>query len=247
MLERSTGRRAVWTTVQFVSNPPRGSELVCRAEVVADGKRTAQARVTARAQDEEVFTALGAAGSPRGGADEVFVRMPTVAPPGECPPAVFEGVGDVERSYFAAVDRRVAVAPERVGQDVGTAGLWRGTGCDAAFWVRIEGQRATSPLLGYFGDVAALGLYGALGLPVLRPVVRAASVDNTLRVGGTTETEWVLLDVRAQAVASGYGQSTVHLWSPAGRFLGQVSQTLALRDPEGHLGLRNPDAAALGS
>jgi hypothetical protein len=40
----------------------------------------------------------------------------------------------------------------------------------------------------------------------------------------------VLLDLRAQAVVSGYAHATVTLWSPDRVYLGQVSQTIALRE-----------------
>ncbi len=220
MLEQATQRRALWTAVQFVSNPDRGSLLTCEVDVVAQGGRMSQAHITATLGGQEVFTALGASGLPRGDLAISFDRMPSVAPPEACPPAVFDVVGDVDRSYFAAIDRRVAALPDQL----------HGTGSHAAFWVRMEGQKVTTPLLGYFGDVAAFGVYGALGQPVLRPVMRAASVDNTLRVGAPAETEWVLLDLRAQSVVAGYGHGMVDLWTPDGVFLGQMSQTVALRD-----------------
>ena len=220
MLEQATGRRALWTAVQFVSNPDRGSLLTCHVDVVAHGGRVSQARITATLDGQEVFTSLGASGLPRGDLAISFDRMPSVAPPEVCPPAVFDVVGDVDHSYFAAIDRRVAALPDQL----------HGTGSHAAFWVRMEGQNVTTPLLGYFGDVAAIGVYGALGQPVLRPVMRAASVDNTLRIGASAETEWVLLDLHAHAVVAGYGHGTVDLWTPDGVFLGQMSQTVALRD-----------------
>ena len=43
------------------------------------------------------------------------------------------------------------------------------------------------------------------------------SLDNTLRVVRLEPTEWVLCDIRIQALADGYGQGTAYLWSESGR------------------------------
>ena len=216
LMETVTQRPPLWTTLQFVSTPMRGDCVDLHVDVLAHGARMSQLRVTASKEGSEVFTAFAASGVARDDTTVVFERMPVVPPPEECEPAVLNVAGDVSRSYFAAVDRRVAAEPDAL----------RGTGTHAAFWVRLPGMVVTPPLLGYFGDVAALGIFRALG----RPDGRATSIDNTLRVGALVDTEWVLLDVRTQLVMGGYGHATVFLWAPDGTLLGLMSQSVALRN-----------------
>jgi acyl-CoA thioesterase len=216
LMEAVTERPPLWTTVQFVSTPVRGDRVDLHVDVLAHGARMSQLRVTASKDGAEVFTAFAASGVARDDTVIAFEHMPVVPPPLACEPAVLDVVGDVARSYFAAVDRRVAAEPDAL----------RDTGTHAAFWVRVPGMVVTAPLLGYFGDVAALGVFRALG----RPDGRATSLDNTLRLGTLVDTEWVLLDMRTHLVVGGYGHATVYLWSPDGTLLGLMSQSVALRN-----------------
>jgi acyl-CoA thioesterase-2 len=215
LMEAVTERRALWTTLQFVATPMRGDDVELRSDVLAHGGRMSQVRVTASVDGIDVFAAMGATGIARDDVVATFDRMPEVPPPDDCATAVFDVTGEVERSYFAAVDRRLAAGPDEL----------RGTPSNVAFWARIPGLAATAPLLGYFGDVAAFGVFRALG----RPDGRATSIDNTLRIGPPHPTEWVLVDVRTQFVAGGYGHATVDLWALDGTLLGLMSQTVALR------------------
>jgi acyl-CoA thioesterase-2 len=217
LMEAATGRRAQWTTVQFVTTPERHDDVDFAVEVMAHGGRMTQLRVVASVDGVEMFTAIGATGIDRDDVTVAFDQMPVVPPPEDCPPARLSPFPPEEtaRSYFGAIDRR-----EAAGYDA-----LRGTPSHAAFWVRVEGMQVTTPMLGYFGDVAVFGVFRALG----RPDGRATSLDNTLRMGPPQETEWVLLDMRSQFVAGGYAHATVDMWSRDGALLGLMSQTVALR------------------
>jgi acyl-CoA thioesterase len=58
------------------------------------------------------------------------------------------------------------------------------------------------------------------------------SLDNTLRVVRLEPTEWVLCDIRIQALVDGYGQGTAFLWSETGHLLATASQSMNIRiDP----------------
>jgi acyl-CoA thioesterase len=141
--------------------------------------------------------------------------MPTVPPPDQC--AVVEHMvpGDIARSRFAVTEHREALAHD--GSRDGPT--------QVAYWVRVEGMTATPPMLGYVADAVALGMFPALGLPL----GHATSLDNSLRVGPAVATEWVLLDIRAHAVADGYAHGAVDLWAPDGTLLAVASQSLVLR------------------
>src|SRR4051812_32694160 len=85
-IEAETGRDARWVTVQFVSSADLGDRIDCHVEVLANGRRTSQVRVTGTVGDRPVFAALGATGLSRAGGLEVQVAtMPVVAPPEDCP------------------------------------------------------------------------------------------------------------------------------------------------------------------
>jgi acyl-CoA thioesterase len=43
-------------------------------------------------------------------------------------------------------------------------------------------------------------------------------------------TEWVLADVRIQAVADGFGHGAVHLWAEDGTLLATASQSAIVRE-----------------
>ena len=55
------------------------------------------------------------------------------------------------------------------------------------------------------------------------------SLDNTLRVVRLVPTEWVLCDIRIQALVDGYGQGVAYLWSEDGTLLATASQSMSVR------------------
>ena len=55
------------------------------------------------------------------------------------------------------------------------------------------------------------------------------SLDNTLRMVQLEPTEWVLCDIRIQALVDGYGQGCATLWSQSGSLLATASQSMSVR------------------
>jgi acyl-CoA thioesterase len=215
MMEAATGRRALWTTLQFMSFGSRGDEIECSVDVRTHGKRSSQVRVTAHSNGEEIFSALGATGDPRVNLTTTFERMPAVLAPEECP--VLDDIvpGDLARSRFSVTEHRLAVEGDEQTESARTS-----------LWVRVDGLRASPAMLAYVGDCVALGIFPALGLATGSS---GTSLDNTLRIGPHVDTEWVLLEVRSHFVTEGYGHGTVYEWAPDGTLLGMASQTLVLR------------------
>jgi acyl-CoA thioesterase len=78
--------------------------------------------------------------------------------------------------------------------------------------------------LAILGDYVPFGIGQALGR-----MGGGNSLDNTLRVYRLVPTEWVLLDIRIDAVAHGFGHGTVHLWSQDGSLLATASQSTIVR------------------
>jgi acyl-CoA thioesterase len=79
--------------------------------------------------------------------------------------------------------------------------------------------------LAVFGDYVPFGVGQALG-----EYMSGSSLDNTLRVFRLVPTEWVLVDVRVDAVHNGFGHGTVHLWAEDGTLLGTASQSCVVRE-----------------
>lgn len=217
LMESIADRFVVWTTVQFISTCELGDVLEMETVVSATGNRSSQLRVVARVGDREIFVALGALGTPRGGdTNGQWERMPDVPSPDECETLDFSlrsPAFPAERSHIDIVDRRVAVP--RSG-DVPN---------QVALWSRMPQHPSTSPaMLGWHADM--LGMAVAKAKPGM---YGGTSLDNTIRFCQPVESEWVLVDMRAHALVGGYGHGTVHVWAPDGSLVATGGQTCIVR------------------
>ena len=214
-MEAASNRRLLWTTVQFSDMAARGEELDCAVEVLSAGHRASQLRATVSRGDTLVLTAMGATGEARDAPAATFDRMPAVRPPEESPVVVLDLEGDVARSRFSCTEHRIAAEPADLD----------GTGTHVAWWCRVDGLASSAPTLAYVTDLLVFGVSAALG----EATSRATSLDNTLRVGPAIDTEWMLLDLRAQSTSNGFAHGFVNVWTPDGVLLATASQTIALR------------------
>ena len=216
VLESVTGRPLVWATAQYLSYAMPPSVVDLDVTVAVDGRNTAQARVVGRVGETEIFTVNGALGQRPLEASGEWAIRPDVPPPAECRERLLE-----ERhgeSIMSRIDMRLADARQFDELD-GTAGSGR-----SALWARVQGIETSAATLGILGDWVPFGIGQALGQ-------RAGgnSLDNTLRVVRLVPTEWVLLDIRIQAVANGFGHGLVHLWAEDGTLLATASQSAIVR------------------
>jgi acyl-CoA thioesterase II len=94
----------------------------------------------------------------------------------------------------------------------------------SALWARIPGLEVSSTSLSIVGDMVPFGISQALGM-------RAGgnSLDNTIRVVELVPTEWMLVDVRIQAVVNGFGHGLAHIWAQDGTLLATASQSAMVR------------------
>src|SRR5262245_48051733 len=224
-----SGRTAVWMTTQFVSTTELGTDVDITAEVLAPGKRTNQVRVTGTGPDGQVvFASLGATGHRRpDGITGEFERGPTVTPPDEAHPwtnpfsavarAAGIDVGNVtppKRGFATSVDMREPDILDHPDPGVGRVCLWVR---------RRDRQPITPAVAGYMADMVPMSIAHALG-----EMVGGTSLDNTIRIGSFTDTEWVLLDLRPHLAAGGYGHGVAHVWSEDGQLLATASQTASM-------------------
>jgi acyl-CoA thioesterase len=207
-MEAETGRHAVWATVQFVSTTDVGELIDCEVEVLAEGRRTSQVRVTGKVRDGILFSALGATGELRRDPLQVqFESMPAVPPPDDCD------------------SWRPSVPNVRIGDRAGWLGCveLRLAGDGGALWARMLDRPLTRAALGFVADVVPSGVVRAAGR-----TGAGTSLDNSIRFGADPIGEWVLIDVDPHFIAGGYVHGAARLWSTDGTLLAVASQTASL-------------------
>jgi acyl-CoA thioesterase len=217
MMERATERSTVWCTVQFVNGAALGDRLELHTEVVAHGHRTSQARVVARHEGREVFSAIGATGAAGTRVSETFATMPTVSKVEQSAAIAWDFGVDPAMTHFATTELREAVIK---GATEGS------TAPSMALWLRMHERRSWSPtMLAFVADIVPMSIHRVLG----HREPGGKSLDNSLRVGPPRETDWILLALYPETVHDGYGHGSVQLWAPDGTLLGVASQSFALR------------------
>jgi acyl-CoA thioesterase-2 len=221
-LEGTTGRPIVWATAQYLSFARPGTILDVDVTVAVAGKLTTQARAVGHVGGTEILTVNAALGERDFPASGQWAIRPEVPPPDACP--VRESRGNVGDSILSRLDQRWALA--------GGSGDGR-----CAVWTRMPDLlNVSAPALAVLGDYVPLGLGVTLDVEIT-----SNSLDNTLRVARLVPTEWVLIDIRVDVVANGFGHGQVHLWAEDGTLLATASQSALIRPWAGE-GYRPPAA-----
>jgi acyl-CoA thioesterase len=245
-MEGTTGRPVVWATAQYLSYARPGTIMDVDVTIAVDGQKTTQARAVGHVGGTEILTvnaALGQRDFPYSGQ---FVAFPKVPPAADCPQRENRWGGE-DDSIMSRLDQRWALDPD--APDPATADGRDGDGAarsdsraHCAVWSRMPELLQVSA-----GSLAVLGDYVPLGIGVALDVdTMANSLDNTLRVVQTVETEWVLVDIRVESVYHGFGHGHVYLWSEDGTLMATASQSAIVREatPERFARLVATDAPA---
>lgn len=217
-LEGSSGRPVVWATAQYLSyaNPP--SIMDIDVTIAVAGKQVTQARAVGQVGDREILTVNAALGHRDLDVGGQWAEMPTVPAPDLCSSRMPRMPG--AESIMDRIDVRLADA-RGVEELPGPPQ----PGGRSALWARIpDVLEMSAATLAILGDYVPFGIGQALG-------ARAGgnSLDNTLRVGNLVASEWVLLDIRIDAIANGFGHGVVHLWAQDGTLLASASQSTMVR------------------
>ncbi|HEY4377281.1 MAG TPA: acyl-CoA thioesterase domain-containing protein, partial [Acidimicrobiales bacterium] len=192
-LEHTTGRPLIWATAQYLSYAMNPSVLDIDVTVAADGRSTAQARATGHVADREIFTVNAALGSRSLPDQGQWAERPEVPGPDDCPERNYRF--DNDTSIMSRMDVRLAD-----GRDFSQMDGVPGTG-RSALWARMKDPIEWSPaMLAILGDYVPFGIGQALGAQA-----GGNSLDNTLRVVQIVPTDWVLVDIRVQAIHHGFG------------------------------------------
>lgn len=222
-LEGTTDRPLVWATAQYLSYAQPPSVLDIDVRIAVSGRQSTQARAVGHVADREIFTVNAALGSRSLDIDETYVTPLDVPPPEDCDPRPLRIPG--EESIMSRLELRLASA--RAWEDLKGSPAEGGR---SALWARIpdllEPSAATLAIL---GDYVPFGIGQALGA-----FAGGNSLDNTLRVRRIVPTDWILLDIQVDGIASGFGHGTVHLYAQDGTLMASASQSTIVRfwEPE---------------
>lgn len=208
-LEDLTERPLVWACAQYLAYTTPPAEVELRIEVLAEGRTTTQARVLGEVGDRPIFVVNASLGERDLPEEGQWVEMPDVPAPLDCPRREYRF--DPGSTIASRLEQRMAVDAPGTGR--------------TAFWTRMPDLLETSAAsLAVLGDFVPMALGQALTAEV-----NSNSLDNTLRVVNPVPTEWVLVDVRVEAVARGFGHGHVYLWSMDGTLMGSASQSAMIR------------------
>lgn len=225
-MEAETGRRALWASVQFASSADLHNQVDCEVEVLAEGRRTSQVRLTGSVDGRVLFAAIGSTGQPKQASlTAQFGQMPAVPGPEDCPPwqprAVLDSVGEgaltgrVDRSVVESWDSRpgwLSICDIRSADEAGSR-----------MWMRMLDRPLSRAAMGFLADVVPSGVVRAAGR-----TGAGTSLDNSIRFGPDPDGEWTLVDVDPLLISDGYVHGAARLWSPGGTLFGVASQTASL-------------------
>jgi acyl-CoA thioesterase len=215
-MEAETARDALWTTTQFVGQADMGDRINCHVETLARGRRTSQVRVTGTVNDQIVFTALGATGETRQGPIEIQVgTMPDVAGPehGESWLARHRHWQDPDNptSWFQIAEMRHVDEGRYI-------------------WARMHEGGQTRATISFLADMVPSAVARAAG-----KMGGGTSLDNSIRYGAMTDTDWILLDMDPYFGSSGYLHGAARIWAQDGTLLAVASQTATAMVWEGEI------------
>ena len=228
-MEQATGRPCIWATAQYLSYAMVGDVVDVDVTIAAAGHATTQARAVARVAEREILTVNGALGSKEHPAAGQYITMPDLPGPQDCPrrPAREED----EQSIMTRLDLRLAKG--RQWDDLDGHPVDDG---HSAMWVRLpfpgpdgdaDSMEVSAAALAILGDYVPFGISQSQGYwwP-------SNSLDNTIRVVTLVPTDWVLVDVRVEGIADGFGHGTVYLWAADGTLLATASQSALIRSSQ---------------
>jgi acyl-CoA thioesterase-2 len=218
-MEGTTDRPVIWATAQYLSYARPPAMLDVDVTVAVTGRAITQARAVGHVGDTEIVTVNAALGDRDLPYEGSWVVRPDVPPPEACAVRGLRVPGT--ESIMNRLDVRLASARSWEEMDGNPVADGR-----SALWARVPDllDVSSGATLAILGDYVPFGISQAIGR-----VGGGNSLDNTLRVYRLVPTEWVLLDIRIQSVARGFGHGVVHQWAEDGTLLATASQSTIVR------------------
>jgi acyl-CoA thioesterase len=217
-LEATTGRPLVWATAQYLSYARPPSVMDIDVIVPVTGRSITQARAIAHVGDTEILTVNAALGHRDIPAEGTWPTPPDVPSPEACEVRGFRR--EVDDSIMRRIDVRLANARNPFDLDGSPSPKGH-----SSLWARIPDMlEPSAAALAVLGDYVPFGIGQALG-----EAAGGNSLDNTLRIARLVPTEWVLIDIRIEAIANGFGHGHIYLWAQDGTLLATASQSTIVR------------------
>ena len=206
----------LWASAHFGALAKAGTEVTLSTRTISAGRTMTHAEVTAYVEEREAFVVRVAAGErPPHDVQGQWSARPPVDGPDAC--AAFD-LPVHEGTWAARFDWRLA------GADPADDRPW------AAWWVRPKVDDGCEPLVAVavLADYVTYGVGRALGRPM-----GGLSVDNVVRlhdIGAARDRDWLLLEVRPEAVSGGFGHGAARLFTPEGTLLATGTQSMVVNN-----------------
>ncbi len=221
-MEGTAQRPVVWATAQYLGFAPMDTMLDIDVELVVEGRSTTQARATGHLGGREIITVNAALGTRDFPPEAQFSTMPDVVPAAES--AARELSYSKGKMRFRMEQRWAQLRDQSQAPKDGRVPGLIGEG-RMGMWVKVNDvDQPAAATLGVVGDFVPMAIRLVMNQPI-----SSNSLDNTLRVLRVEPTEWYLLDVQVQGLASGVGHGSVHIYSEAGTLLAIGSQSAICR------------------
>ena len=215
----------LWASAHFGALAKAGSLVELDTRTISAGRTMTHLEVRGVVDDREAFVVRVAAGErPEHAVQGQWVDAPVVAAVDDSPPIdhpVHEG------TWAARFDWRLA-------------GRGDGGSPWAAWWVRPRTDDACEPLVAaaVLADYVTYGVGRALAQPM-----GGLSIDNGLRVrdlSAAATAEWLLLEVRPEAIEGGFGHGAARLFTPEGRLVATGTQSMVVNNWDWRLPAERP-------
>jgi acyl-CoA thioesterase len=215
-IESATGRNTVWASAQYLRFAEIGTMLDLEVTVFVSGYYTAQGRVTASAQGQEILAVQVALGDRPDLGQRTLAPFPDVPGPDDCPSRRLPATS--EQGLLSRVETRLARG--RQINELSEPGPGR-----IAMWARvIDALDPSAAWLAILGDLVPAGVADARGVPG-----GGNSLDNTLRVVRLVPSKWVLCEIGIDSMARGFAHGWGRLWAEDGTLMGTASQSVIVR------------------
>ena len=214
VVQETAPQPVLWASAHFGSLAKLGSTVELSQSVISSGRTMTHAEVVGRSGERESFTVRVAAGErPEHPREGTWVSPPPVEPPDSCPPFLHPVHAGTWAERFE----------------------WRlcGSGEDAkrpwaAWWVRPMGS-ALDPVVAVavLADYVTYGVGRALGAPM-----GGLSIDNVIRLhrpAAAAGVDWLLLEVRPEGIAGGFGHGTSRIFAD-GQLVASGSQSMVMNN-----------------
>ena len=214
-LERACGRDPAWASAQYVGPAHSGDRVTLNVKRSRTGKGITVAKVGVSSPNGPVGRISAALGTGREYGEGQWRIAPDAPPPAQLPDGHH---WRMKTGLHGEMEVKVAhgrYGLDRIGKPTADGRL--------VFWIRPKQLRIDKVFLATIADYVPTGIGNALGRHS-----GGRSLDNTFRLIGLGDTEWVLAEVSINAISNGLVHGDIALFADDGQLMALGSQTLVL-------------------